>query len=211
MLVQNTAASLSSFWMGEDQRLGTCESLPDRVTSSQADPLRNRSVLLLGSGELLLRAEGLVALLNVSSASILQISTIPSIHALVQSLPPSSNLAHPITLKGAIAGRTYRHRDDCRGVEVYVLLRCHQKLSTPDLQNQPSWDRLASSRAFRGCRKNPGGRYFRKRTSAFDASGDVSLATADRNTEGRGHVFEFRLLKLRARHNHADDYLTGRR
>jgi hypothetical protein len=52
--------------------LGGC-SIPDRVTSSQSDPLRNRSVLLLGSGELLLRAEGLVALLNASSASILQI------------------------------------------------------------------------------------------------------------------------------------------
>jgi hypothetical protein len=45
---------------------GQCEgcSIPDRVTSSQSDPLRNRSVLLLGSRELLLRAEGLVALLN---------------------------------------------------------------------------------------------------------------------------------------------------
>jgi hypothetical protein len=39
--------------------------------------------LLLGSGELLLRAEGLVALLNVSSASILHIFSL--IRALVQS------------------------------------------------------------------------------------------------------------------------------
>ena len=66
--------------------LGGC-SIPDRVTSSQSDPLRNRSVLLLGSGELLLRAEGLVALLNASSASILQILFgIPSIHAPVECL-----------------------------------------------------------------------------------------------------------------------------
>jgi hypothetical protein len=89
MLVQNTAVSLSSFWMGEDQRLGTCESLPDRVTSSQADPLRNRSVLLLGSGELLLRAEGLVALLNVSSASILQISSTIPLHPRARAIPSS--------------------------------------------------------------------------------------------------------------------------
>jgi hypothetical protein len=40
------------------------KSIPDRVTGSQSDPLRNRSVLLLGSGELLLRAEGLVALFD---------------------------------------------------------------------------------------------------------------------------------------------------
>ena len=66
--------------------LGGC-SIPDRVASSQSDPLRNRSVLLLGSGELLLRAEGLVALLNASSASILQILFgIPSIHAPVECL-----------------------------------------------------------------------------------------------------------------------------
>jgi hypothetical protein len=38
------------------------QDVPDGVTSSQSDPLRNRSVLLLGSGELLLRTEGLVAL-----------------------------------------------------------------------------------------------------------------------------------------------------
>ncbi len=48
------------------------KSIPDGVTSPQSDPLRDRSVLLLGSCELLLRAEGLVALLNVSSASIFQ-------------------------------------------------------------------------------------------------------------------------------------------
>jgi hypothetical protein len=48
--------------------------IPDGVTSPQSDPLRDRSVLLLGSRELLLRAEGLVALLNRSSASILQIT-----------------------------------------------------------------------------------------------------------------------------------------
>jgi hypothetical protein len=36
--------------------------VPDGVTSPQSDPLWNGSVLLLGSCELLLRAEGLVAL-----------------------------------------------------------------------------------------------------------------------------------------------------
>ena len=36
--------------------------VPDGVTSSQTDPLRNRSVLLLGSRELDFRTEGLVAL-----------------------------------------------------------------------------------------------------------------------------------------------------
>jgi hypothetical protein len=57
-----TAAFPSSQSGGGD--LGKCGgcSIPDRVTSSQSDPLRNRSVLLLGSRELLLRAEGLVAL-----------------------------------------------------------------------------------------------------------------------------------------------------
>ena len=65
--------------------LGGC-SIPDRVTSSQSDPLRNRPVLLLGSGELLLRAEGLVALLNASSASILQIFFGIPLHAPVKCL-----------------------------------------------------------------------------------------------------------------------------
>lgn len=36
--------------------------VPDGVTSSETDPLRDRSVLLLRLGELLLRAERLVAL-----------------------------------------------------------------------------------------------------------------------------------------------------
>ncbi len=36
--------------------------VPDGVTSSQSDPLRDWSVLLLGSRQLLLRTEGLVAL-----------------------------------------------------------------------------------------------------------------------------------------------------
>lgn len=35
---------------------------PDRIPSAQSDPLRNRPVLLLGFGELLLRAEGFVGL-----------------------------------------------------------------------------------------------------------------------------------------------------
>jgi hypothetical protein len=38
------------------------EGLPDGVASSQSNPLRNGSVLLLGFRKLLLRAEGLVAL-----------------------------------------------------------------------------------------------------------------------------------------------------
>ncbi len=68
----NMCSSSKLVEIGEPWRrgLGGC-SIPDRITSSQSDPLRNRSVLLLGSGELLLRAEGLVALLNASSASIL--------------------------------------------------------------------------------------------------------------------------------------------
>ena len=41
---------------------GWREDVPDGVTSSQSDPLRNWSVLLLSSRKLLLRAEGLVAL-----------------------------------------------------------------------------------------------------------------------------------------------------
>jgi hypothetical protein len=44
--------------------VGRFGDVPDSVTSSQSDPLRNRSVLLLSSCELLLRAEGLVALQN---------------------------------------------------------------------------------------------------------------------------------------------------
>lgn len=36
--------------------------VPDGVTSPQSDPLRDRSVLLLGFRQLLLRPEGLVAL-----------------------------------------------------------------------------------------------------------------------------------------------------
>ena len=43
---------------GEDIR----GCVPDGVTSPQTDPLWDRSVLLLGSGELLLRAEGFVTL-----------------------------------------------------------------------------------------------------------------------------------------------------
>jgi len=67
--------------------LGGC-SIPDRVTSSQSDPLRNRSVLLLGSGELLLRAEGLVALLKLRSASIFKSPS--TLHPSTRSFNPSS-------------------------------------------------------------------------------------------------------------------------
>ncbi|KAK2628534.1 hypothetical protein QTJ16_001637 [Diplocarpon rosae] len=56
--------------------------VPDGITSPQSDPLWDRSVLLLGSGELHLCAEGLVALRNtlisicspISDAKIRQIS-----------------------------------------------------------------------------------------------------------------------------------------
>ena len=40
--------------------------VPDGVASPEADPLGNRAVLLLSFGKLLLGAEGLVGLLNVS-------------------------------------------------------------------------------------------------------------------------------------------------
>lgn len=43
---------------------GLSSIVPDGVVRSEADPLRNRAVLLLRLGELLLRAEGLVALLS---------------------------------------------------------------------------------------------------------------------------------------------------
>jgi hypothetical protein len=42
-------------------------NVPDSVTSSETDPLRDGAVLLLRFGELLLRAEGLVALCRISS------------------------------------------------------------------------------------------------------------------------------------------------
>jgi hypothetical protein len=49
--------------------------LPDGVTGSQTDPLRNRTVLLLGFGKLLLGAEGLLALLDDEFVSRLQFAT----------------------------------------------------------------------------------------------------------------------------------------
>ena len=45
------------------------EFVPDGVTSSQSDPLRNWSVLFLGLSQLLLRSEGLVALSSCVSIS----------------------------------------------------------------------------------------------------------------------------------------------
>jgi hypothetical protein len=97
------------------------KSVPDGVTCPQSDPLRDRPVLLLSFGELLLRAEGLVALLNVSSASILQIV----FNAIFIHHPPSGasdrsfipKPSHRQYLRDNITGRTYRHRDDCRVVE----------------------------------------------------------------------------------------------
>ena len=63
------------------------ESVPDGVTSSQSDPLRNRSVLLLSFRKLLLRAEGLVALR----------SWISSAFALLN-IPSFNHLHHPLAL-----------------------------------------------------------------------------------------------------------------
>jgi hypothetical protein len=45
-------------------------AVPDGVTSPQSNPLGNGSVLLLSSGELLLGAEGLVALYYRSSSAL---------------------------------------------------------------------------------------------------------------------------------------------
>ncbi len=44
--------------------------VPDGVTGAQTDPLGNGSVLLLRLGELLLRAESLVALLGIASSAL---------------------------------------------------------------------------------------------------------------------------------------------
>lgn len=52
------------------------EVIPDRVTSSQSDPLRNWSVLLLGLSQLLLCSEGFVALLRVLVYSVLLVSLV---------------------------------------------------------------------------------------------------------------------------------------
>ena len=41
---------------------GLCSFVPDRVASSEANPLRDGAVLLLELGQLLLGPEGLVAL-----------------------------------------------------------------------------------------------------------------------------------------------------
>lgn len=71
--------------------------VPDSVARPEADPLGNRAVLLLSFGKLLLGAEGLVALLCVSEA---------------------------ITKERS--GRTYRHRDGCRVVEMSKWESCEE-------------------------------------------------------------------------------------
>ena len=58
--INSRYASLSLRIMSSGSWRRSC--IPDCVTSSQSDPLRNWSVLLLCFGELLLRSEGLVAL-----------------------------------------------------------------------------------------------------------------------------------------------------
>lgn len=58
----------------QERRKEVC--LPDGVTGSQADPLRDRTVLLLGFGKLLLGAEGLLALLDDEFVSPLQLATL---------------------------------------------------------------------------------------------------------------------------------------
>ena len=46
---------------------------PDGVSRPQTDPLRDGSVLLLGSGELLLRAEGFMALWAVCQRGLIRL------------------------------------------------------------------------------------------------------------------------------------------
>jgi len=58
----------------QERRKEVC--LPDGVTGSQADPLRDRTVLLLGFGKLLFGAEGLLALLDDEFVSRLRLATI---------------------------------------------------------------------------------------------------------------------------------------
>lgn len=85
--------------------------LPDGVTSSQSNPLWDRTILLLGSCELLLRAEGLVALYCVSSASVINFSVAPR---RIGVLPLSATILHPISIhtqKQFLNRVTYRHRD----------------------------------------------------------------------------------------------------
>lgn len=47
---------------------------PDRIPSPQSNPLRNRTILLLGARKLLLRAEGFVALFVISKQLMLAIA-----------------------------------------------------------------------------------------------------------------------------------------
>lgn len=68
------------------------ENVPDGVTGSQSDPLRNRSVLLLSFRKLLLRTEGLVALQSPSHQSrmSLEMSLAIIINLLLLPRPPLS-------------------------------------------------------------------------------------------------------------------------
>lgn len=47
-----------------------------------------------------------------------------SLHPRPRRIPlPSSSPSRPANIQGTITERTYRHRDDCRGVEDFALLR----------------------------------------------------------------------------------------
>ena len=123
--------------------IGCC--IPDGVTGSQSDPLRDRSVLLLSSGELLLRAEGLVALCRMRSASIFKSSSRSPPSARSVDAPSNSQSSASKHSQKIIVGRTYRHRDDCRGVEACISLRVVVESFLTDLQISKLWD-LSESR-----------------------------------------------------------------
>lgn len=86
---------------------GNWRCVPDGVTSPQSDPLWDRSVLLLGSRELHLRAEGLVGLYCISSASI------------CKSIPKSSKfvIAPPTQHDVSIPAMYHPQAEDCQKVE----------------------------------------------------------------------------------------------
>jgi hypothetical protein len=168
--------------------LGGC-SIPDRVTSSQSDPLRNRSVLLLGSGELLLRAEGLVALLNASSASILQIFFGIPLHPRAHGLPlPSASPWHLAILQATITGKTYRHRDDCRGVEDFALLREVGKIERIFFVGLTELRLITCQRALATCTFRiaaPRNELIRFRKGPYATSQDFSKAASGRRSASK--------------------------
>ena len=95
--VQCSSCAIQREQGGEDRGCGSRKVVPDGVARPEADPLGNRAVLLLSFGKLLLGAEGLVALLDVSKA---------------------------ITTRRI--GDTYRHRDGCRVVEMSKWESCEE-------------------------------------------------------------------------------------